>query len=122
MNIYAICIRTAIDGGAPGYYAVAMCETEEDAVVIKEFVDSCIKTINSTPWNIRRHKDAEMLIDDVADWIGVKFGYSEGIDSNVSYIKKIKIVETGNGRGLPTKLNHCLRDYYRKKKERANVI
>lgn len=118
-TIYAVCVRTYIDGGAPGYYSVAMCETKEDAEIVKTFVNSCLKTINSTPENVRRHKDAKMLIDSIVEWNDIKFGYDEGVDSETSWIQEIKIVTAGNGAGLPTKLNHLLRDHRRRLKENA---
>ena len=113
-DIYAVCVKTIIDGCVPSYYAVAMCETEKDALIIKEFVDSCINTLNNTDESIRRHNDAEMLIHDVVDWEQIKFGYSEGIYGNTSYIQKIKMIADGNGKGLPTHLNRCLRNYKQK--------
>lgn len=117
-TIYAVCVRTYIDGGAPGYYSVAMCETREDAEIIKVFVDSCLKTIKSTPEDVRRHKDAKMLIDEIVDWNNIKFGYDEGPDpESPSWITEIRIVTEGNGSGLPTKLNHYLRDLRKRLKK-----
>lgn len=113
-TVYAVCVKSIIDGGAPGYYAVAMCETEGDARAVKTFVDSCLNTIQTEPWDTQRHQDAIMLINDIVEWEHIKFGYSEGIDGLESYIQPIKIVTAGNGEGFPIELGKLLIEYKQK--------
>lgn len=116
---YAVCVQTRIDGGYPGAYTVAICETEEDAKIVKGFVDSCLKTINTVPEGNRRHEDAYSLIYDVvkAGSINTKFGAAEGVYGKESYISTINIIEAGQAKGFPTRLNHWLRDYRRRMRE-----
>lgn len=117
---YAVCVQTYIDGAYPGAYTVAICETEEDTKIIKGFVDSCLKTINNVPEDTRRHEDAYSLIYDAveASSINTKFGAAEGVAyGRESYISTINIIEKGQAKGFPTRLNHWLRDYRRRMRE-----
>lgn len=84
-TVYAVCIPTY----RASSYTIAICETEEDAKVIKQFVDSCLKTLSTIPENIRRHKDAELLIYDAPYEFDTTFGSRMNLDiSTGSYIEK----------------------------------
>ena len=106
-KIYAVCIDSYIDGGAPGYYAIAMCETKKEAETIKSFVNSCIKTINNTQFGTRKHWEACQYLREF-DNHELSFGYYEGIDSEAT-IKEINVIEPGEFWKIYYKFNEDLK-------------
>ena len=106
-KVYAVVVDSHIDGGAPGYYAVAICETQEEADKIKSFVNSCLNTINNSKHGTRKHWEATRYIKSFDNY-EISFGYSEGADSN-AYIKEITILQDGDFKEIYNKFNEGLK-------------
>lgn len=102
---YAVVVDSYIDGGAPGYYAVAICETQEEADKIKSFVNSCRSTIKDSKVGTRRRWESDNYLYKF-DSHKISFGYHEGDDSN-AYIQEVNILQSGDFEKL----------YYRFKEE-----
>lgn len=93
-KVYAVVIDSYIDGGAPGYYAVAICETQEEAEKIKSFVNSCLNTKKNSKIGTRKYFEATRYIKSFDNY-EISFGYKEGADSN-AYIKEVTILQDGD--------------------------
>ena len=78
---YAVVVDSYIDGGAPGYYAVAICETQEEANKIKSFVNSCLNKIKNSNIGTRKRWEATRYLEKFDNY-EISFGYNEGADSD----------------------------------------
>ena len=100
-TLYAVCSDSRIDGGAPGYFAIAMCETREDAEEIKKDIDEYLRKARSTKesanefeWGFGAY---EYDIFDFARDKNFSLGYRESIDSKEVYIIEVSVVSSGEG-------------------------
>lgn len=105
---YAVVVDSYIDGGAPGYYAVAICETQEEADKIKSFVNSCLNTIKNSKIGTRKRWEATRYLEKFYDY-EISFGYNEGADSN-AYIKEITILQDGDFEKIYYKFKEGLKE------------
>lgn len=102
-TLYAVCSNSRIDGGAPGYFAIAMCETREDAEEIKKDIDEYLNKIKQNPQAALEFKYEygaySYNLFEYLDSRDLSFGYHEGIDSKKVYIVEVKVVLPGKGKG-----------------------
>lgn len=102
-TLYAVCSDSGIDGGAPGYFAIAMCETREDAEEIKKDIDEYLNKIQSNQQAALEFKygygSYRYDLFDYLDSRRLTFGYHEGIDSKEVYIVEVKVVLPNKGKG-----------------------
>ena len=98
---YAVVVDSYIDGGAPGYYAVAICETQEEADKIKSFVNSCLNTIKNSKIGTRKRWEATRYLEKFDNY-EISFGYNEGADSD-AYIKELTLPTAKAGGILASK-------------------